>query len=227
MHPFPTPVMALPAFSRDAPGQSASGGVYLSALGARLVRFWPLFWGALVALLVLGAAGRAADWLLWHDELFTLYASRAVAARPLACARGRLRSPAASQLCHHEGSGRPHRRGPGRHAASIPGWLRGGLPGTGAVREAPRRCGRRHGGSSGPRRHHRVRIRLRGQACTGSCSARPASRWSAGRPSKSPAGAVPALVGLSLSIAVAVSLHYYAGLDPVPAGRRRAAAHAP
>jgi hypothetical protein len=68
--------MALPAVSQDSHGRPAAGGVYLSPLGVRLARFWPLIWGALVAVLLLGAAGRAADRLLWHDELFTLYASR-------------------------------------------------------------------------------------------------------------------------------------------------------
>ena len=41
-----------------------------------VIRHWPLVWAGLMGLLLLGAAGKASERLLWHDELFTLYASQ-------------------------------------------------------------------------------------------------------------------------------------------------------
>ena len=38
-----------------------------------LERRWPLVWAGLALAIALGAAGKAAARLLWHDELFTLY----------------------------------------------------------------------------------------------------------------------------------------------------------
>ena len=41
-----------------------------------LDRWWPWVWSALIVIVSLGAAGKSADRLLWHDELFTLHGAR-------------------------------------------------------------------------------------------------------------------------------------------------------
>jgi hypothetical protein len=49
---------------------SRAGG---DRFGTWFDRWWRPIWGLLLAAIAVGAAGKAAERLLWHDELFTLY----------------------------------------------------------------------------------------------------------------------------------------------------------
>jgi hypothetical protein len=58
----------------DSPATLDAGGTDVASRWARwLERRWPLVWAGIALAIALGAAGKAAARLLWHDELFTLY----------------------------------------------------------------------------------------------------------------------------------------------------------
>src|SRR6185503_5945003 len=65
-----------PADIQARPGLVGSAMKRAARVSETVIRHWPLVWAGLMGLLLLGAAGRASERLLWHDELFTLYASQ-------------------------------------------------------------------------------------------------------------------------------------------------------
>ena len=59
---------------QDSPAAGDPGGDKSAPRWERLLdRWWPLLWAGIALVVGLGAAGKAAARLLWHDELFTLY----------------------------------------------------------------------------------------------------------------------------------------------------------
>ena len=65
-----------PADIQARPGLVGSAMKRAARVSETVIRHWPLVWAGLMGLLLLGAAGKASERLLWHDELFTLYASQ-------------------------------------------------------------------------------------------------------------------------------------------------------
>ena len=62
---------------QDSPAADDRGGDPPAARWERLLeRWWPVLWAGIALAVALGAAGKAAARLLWHDELFTLFGAR-------------------------------------------------------------------------------------------------------------------------------------------------------
>lgn len=206
--------MALPAVSQGAPGRP-SVALYPSVLRLWLARFWPLIWAALVAMLLLGAAGRAADRLLWHDELFTLYASRlSLPDLWRALADGFDLQPPLSYVIT---KAQVALTGEGLVATRLPSLAGFAVGCLGLALFVKRRVGVAGGTvallvpavTAGYEYAYEVRPYGLVLGATGVALV----CWQA---VEEPRWRVPALFGLSLSIAVAVSLHYYAVLVLFP-----------
>ena len=153
-----------PADIQARPGLVGSCMKRVARGSEMLIRHWPLVWAGLMGLLMLGAAGRASERLLWHDELFTLYASQLSPRRTVA-GPGQRFGPAAAAWVSGDPSHDVHiGRRTGCHAGTDAAGVWPGLRVPGPFHQAASRAGWRHRGAVGSFRHGRLRLRVRGAA---------------------------------------------------------------